>query len=246
MAYNVKPVIIIVGGGFGGLETAFQLRHRLRDAVHICLISERDAFYYSPGMMGIPFGAREEGLSFPLAPDLKKANISFVRTRVESIDAVEKRVLAHNYQASYDFLVIATGARPVPDELPGLNRYALSLYSDSELRRLRGELDRLQRHNRPQHLAVVIPPGFPCPGPLYQITAMLDAWLRRKKIRDRVTLSLITAEQNMFQELGLTMHTAISAYFQKQEIYAHPDCAVVAFGDGRIDLDSGKSMHADL
>ena len=39
-----KPKVVVIGGGFGGLETTFNLRHKLGDKVDLTLVSERDLF----------------------------------------------------------------------------------------------------------------------------------------------------------------------------------------------------------
>ena len=48
MAINAKPKILVVGGGFGGLEAAFYLRMKLKDRAKITMVSDKDHFLYKP------------------------------------------------------------------------------------------------------------------------------------------------------------------------------------------------------
>ena len=51
-----RPNILVLGGGFGGLETAFYLRMKLEDRANITLVSDRDYFLFKPNTIYIPFG----------------------------------------------------------------------------------------------------------------------------------------------------------------------------------------------
>jgi hypothetical protein len=41
---TAKPRIVVIGGGFGGLEAAFYLRHKLGDRADLTLVSDRPFF----------------------------------------------------------------------------------------------------------------------------------------------------------------------------------------------------------
>jgi sulfide:quinone oxidoreductase len=57
--------VVVLGGGFGGLEAAFYLRHRLGDRVDLTLVSDQDHFLFKPNTIYIPFG---EGSGEPEDP----------------------------------------------------------------------------------------------------------------------------------------------------------------------------------
>jgi sulfide:quinone oxidoreductase len=48
MTSNGKPRVVVLGGGFAGLESAFLLRSNLGDRVDITLVSDRDEFLFKP------------------------------------------------------------------------------------------------------------------------------------------------------------------------------------------------------
>lgn len=71
------PKIVVVGGGFGGLETAFLLRMRMPGA-DISIVSKEDRFLFKPNTIYIPFGAEPESFTIPLDEPLEKQHISML------------------------------------------------------------------------------------------------------------------------------------------------------------------------
>ena len=51
-----KPKVVVLGGGFGGLETAYRLRKRVGDKADITIVSDRERFLFKPNTIYIPYG----------------------------------------------------------------------------------------------------------------------------------------------------------------------------------------------
>ncbi|HIC97310.1 MAG TPA: FAD-dependent oxidoreductase, partial [Aquificaceae bacterium] len=106
--------IVVVGGGIGGLATAYNLRRLAKD-MRITLISNRPYFGFTPAFPHLALGWRSfEDITVPLAPLLPKFGIEFINEAAESLDPeVCKVKLKSGKEISYDFLVIATGPKLV-------------------------------------------------------------------------------------------------------------------------------------
>jgi len=87
-----KTRVLILGGGFAALETAFLLHMRTHDACEISLVADDDRFLFRPNTIYIPFGADPESLYVELAKPLARRAIAMERGAVASVDAQQQKV----------------------------------------------------------------------------------------------------------------------------------------------------------
>ncbi len=101
--------VLVLGGGFAGVEAAIFLR---KEHFDVTLISERDFFYIYPTSIWVPVhGVELKDISIPLAKLQEVHGFHLIIDEVLSIKAEEKRVICKNNEYSdFDYLVIAIGA----------------------------------------------------------------------------------------------------------------------------------------
>jgi hypothetical protein len=175
-----KPRVVVLGGGFSGLESAFYLVHRLGDRADVTLVSDRDHFVFKPNTIYIPFDDDPGKYVVPLRGPTAKKRIRFVNDPVTGIDPEGRKALLEDGELVFDYLVVATGAGMRPVEIPGLKEHAVTVWEPEEMLRLRRALrwmvgqanggDRLD-------LLFLVPPNNRCSGPLYEMCLMSDTWL---------------------------------------------------------------------
>jgi sulfide:quinone oxidoreductase len=243
--------VVVLGGGFAGLETAFQLAAMVKPTrLHLTVVSDRDHFLYRPGLVALPFGAAEAPLHVPLSQALDLHGIRRRLACVENIDT-ERRVVHTNRLAPvhYDHLVIATGVRAHPRRVPGLDEHAVAISSPGQLHQL-GERFQWVAHNaghgRPQQVLFVVPPNTAWPGPAYEIALMLDTWLRRREVRHQVGITFATAERTFGEHLGDGLHRILSDEFAVRGITARPGLAVTEIAEVHTCFDDGTKLQHDL
>lgn len=102
--------IVIVGGGFGGLETALSLAN---SRVQVTLIDRRNHHLFQPLLYQVATGGLSPGdISSPIRSILKKArNTTVVMGEVVDIDTDGSRVILRDGEINYTTLVMATGVR---------------------------------------------------------------------------------------------------------------------------------------
>jgi NADH dehydrogenase len=102
--------IVIIGGGFGGLETALTLAGT-RHAVTI--VDRRNYHLFQPLLYQVATGGLSPGdISSPLRGVLKKArNTTVLMGEAVDVRPGRKRVILRDGEVKYDRLVIATGVR---------------------------------------------------------------------------------------------------------------------------------------
>ena len=110
----MKKRVVIIGGGIGGLATAFNLKKLSKD-LEIVLISNRPYFGFTPSFPHLALGWRRfDQITIPLAPLMAKHGIRFIQESAEAIDPDLNQVkLKSGEKVSYDYLVIATGPKLV-------------------------------------------------------------------------------------------------------------------------------------
>src|SRR5665648_840414 len=119
--------VLILGGGFAGIQTAIQLQKSGR--FEVTLVSDRDYLYLFPISIWVPVREIDfENVKVPLAKIQKKYPFEVIIDSVKEIHAAEHQVVCENQSLGYDYLVVAFGADKMKQrELKILCRYAESL-----------------------------------------------------------------------------------------------------------------------
>ena len=110
-AANGLPHVLIVGGGFAGLYTALGLK---RAPVRVTLVDRQNHHLFQPMLYQVATAAlNPSDIAAPIRSVLRKhRNAEVVLAEVRSIDTSARRVVfADGGESTYDYLVVATGAR---------------------------------------------------------------------------------------------------------------------------------------
>lgn len=101
--------IVIVGGGFGGIELAKKLRNQ---DVDITILDKHNYHTFQPLLYQVATGGLEaDSIAFPIRKIFKgQKNLKFRVTEVEKVIPAENKLLTTIGTIEYDYLVIATGS----------------------------------------------------------------------------------------------------------------------------------------
>jgi len=180
--------IVILGGGVGGTLTANLLARRLGDRiargeVDITLIDAQGAHVYQPGFMYIAMGGeREERLSRPERSLLDAPINLIVDTAVRIDEAARTVVLASGAILPYDYLVLATGSRIVPEEIPFFTQEARHFYTGKAALELRHALDAFAGGRVVIGIASM---PYKCPPAPLEVSFLIEAELRERGLREK-------------------------------------------------------------
>lgn len=246
---GARARVVVLGGGFGGLETAFDLRLLAGERARITLVSDSDHFLFKPNSIYVPFGLDPERLKVPLAKPATRKGIELVQARAHGIDPDARRVEIDGRSLPYDFLVVATGAGMRAEEIPGLDEHAISCWTPAEMLRLRDAFQGLLEP-RPggakRRVLFVVPPNNKCAGPLYEIVLMLETWLRRKGARERAEIVWSTYENSYIQAFGPRLHEVAAAEFERRGIEGHTGWVCERVEPGSVSYANGEQLGYDL
>ena len=189
--------IIVVGAGIGGVPAAYELQAKLGRSHHITVVSASEYFQFIPSNPWLAIGKRvRDEITVALRPHLEKKGIAFIAQPVESILADENRLtLADGTALDYDYLVITTGPRLAFEEVPGsgpVNGFTHSICTIDHAERAFSAYESFLQNPGP--VVVGAMPGASCFGPAYEFAFILDADLRKRKLRHKVPITYVTSE----------------------------------------------------
>jgi sulfide:quinone oxidoreductase len=232
------PRVVVLGGGFAGLESAFYLHQRLGDRVEVVLISDQSSFVYKPDTVHIPFGLDPERLRVPLEEPLRRRGIHFIPGRALDVDAERQTVRVTDGRIiGYDRLVIATGADPSPGLIPGLAAAGIpvgSIPAMLELRTRFAELLEDARKGARRRVVFLVPRDRGWSKPIYELCWMLDTWLTWHGARQHVDIALFTNESSYAAPFGPRLDAAADAEFRRRDIHATRNFSVAGVEPGRV------------
>jgi len=183
--------ILIVGGGLGGTIVANGLCRQLgrelaSGAVSVTMLGDSDRHLYQPGLLYLPFGRVREAELFREQRKVLNHRVIFHIDPAAHVDVDKQEVkTASGKTFGYDYLVLATGSRLVPDEVPGLAEGAHWFYDLDGARKMRDALESFEGGK------VVVNVNVPhkCPVAPLEVTFMLQEYLAERGLGDRTEIT---------------------------------------------------------
>ncbi len=127
---NRRKRVLILGAGFGGLQTSIQLDKILpKDApVDVILVDQNHFHLFTPLLHEAASGVIQPGLLIaPVRRVLRNRRARFVRDRVDAIDLDARRVRLCRGEIEYDVLVVALGSVTNFWEIDSAREHALEI-----------------------------------------------------------------------------------------------------------------------
>jgi len=189
--------IVVLGAGIGGIPMAYELKNVLRKEDQLTVISNNPYFQFTPSnpWAGVGWRTRSD-ITIDLAPIFAKQRINFIPYGARRLHPHENRIeLDDGNSVTYDVLIIATGPELAFDEIPGLGpvdgfTQSICTIDHAERANLAWE----QFCANPGPIVVGAVQGASCYGPAYEYAMIMDTDLRKRKIRDQVPMTFVTAE----------------------------------------------------
>ena len=189
--------IIVLGAGIGGMSTAYELRALLGKEHSITVVGDGVQFSFTPSNPWVAVGWRiPAAIQVEVPAHLAKKGIAFESAGAERLEPDANQVrLRDGRTLSYDYLVIATGPRLAFDEVPGLGPEGGFTQSICTTPHAHDAWLAYQAFlENPGPIVVGAAAGASCFGPAYEFAMILDADLRKRKLRDKVPMTFVTSE----------------------------------------------------
>ncbi|MEX0609636.1 MAG: NAD(P)/FAD-dependent oxidoreductase [Balneolaceae bacterium] len=136
----MKKKIVIIGGGFAGVNLAKQLKNR--DGIHVTLVDKNNYNFFPPLLYQVATGLLDvSSISTPFRTLFKGANnIRFRMGKLQKVEAEHNRVQLSTGTLEYDALVIATGTKSNYFGMDNIERNALPMKTIDDAVKMRNYL----------------------------------------------------------------------------------------------------------
>lgn len=229
--------VLVLGGGTGGLVVARALRRRLPPGDRVVLVERNPIYRFAPSFLWVMSGSRRaEQISADIR-GLRRRGIEVVEASIEGIDPQRQRVATSAGDLSYDRLVVALGAELAPQMLPGFSEGAHNLYTLEGAEAAGQALAGLEQ-GRVAVLVSRLP--YKCPAAPYEAAFLAEAVLRKRGVRQGVTIDVYTPEPLPMPTAGEDVGRAVAGMLEARGIRFHPEQGVE-----RIDAPARRLVFAD-
>jgi sulfide:quinone oxidoreductase len=239
--------VVVIGGGIGGLSAAYELRHLLPKSHKVTLISERSSFFFVPGWGPVFFGHKDmKHLLLDIKSVVEPKGIEFIHGRVEHMDPNDQSVTVNQTTIQYDYIVISTGASLAFDVAEGFGPetgYTHSICNPHHIESAKAAWEKFLEDPGP--LVAGAMAGAGCFGPAYEFIMMADHELRKRGLRDKVSITYVTPEPYT-GHLGVkgvkNAPEILQSLTQEKGIRVIDNASITHFSPDTVTLASGEKL----
>jgi sulfide:quinone oxidoreductase len=172
------------------------MKKKLGAAHQVTLVGNSPYFEFTPSNPWVAVGWRQPGQTrVELAGPLAAKDVHWIPKHVQKIDAEALRlVFGDGSEEPYDYLAITTGPKLAFDEVPGLGPDGHTSSICTQAHSLAAWDQYQQFLQNPGPIVIGAAAGASCYGPAYEMAMIVDADLRKRRMRDRVPMTFVTAE----------------------------------------------------
>lgn len=239
--------VLILGGGFAGIQTAIQLQKSGK--FKVTLVSDRDFLYLYPISIWVPVRIKDiDDVKVPLAKIQKKYPFEVIIDRVKEIHAAERQVVCAGQTLSYDYLVVAFGADKMKHK--GIEN-TLSICGKPEVAvAIRDGIDALIQKGsgkiaigfggNPKDKSAVRG------GPAFELIFNIHNLLKKKKIRQNFDLTFFAPMDEPGAKMGKGALPMLNKMFGQYNITKRFGKKITEFEPEAVVFEDGSKLESDL
>ena len=192
--------LLVLGGGTAGTMIANKVRKQLPEW-SVTVVDKDDVHDYQPGYLFIPFGMNEPEQIRKTKRPFFADGVNLVMGEIDVVDPEAQKVTLEDGRVlGYDYLVIATGTTPRPDQTEGMlgpewHQSVTEFYTYDGAIATRAALEKFTGGRLVVHITEL---PFKCPVAPLEFTFLADDYFTKKGIRDQVEIVFVTPLDGAF------------------------------------------------
>lgn len=193
----------------------------------ITIIDEKEEHHYQPGYLFLPFDIYEPEDIVKTIDEFIPKDVHLVRSGIDKIEADSNKVLLSNGDVlHYDVLIIATGAKIAPEEIPGMqdeawHKSVFDFYTFEGSLALRNKLREWEGGRLVVHITEM---PIKCPVAPLEFAFLADSYFKNKHMRERVEITFVTPLSGAFTKPKAT--EALDHLLAEKQIHIESDFAI--------------------
>ena len=234
---------LVLGGGFGGIAAALELKSLLGDDHEVVLVDRKPEFtmglrklWELVGIGTIADGSRSRSL-------LARHGIRVVEEEILSIDPAARAAETSGGRLDGDRLVIGLGAVSRPDLVPGLAEHGHDIWTFAGVP---GGATALREFEGGRLLILIAGAPYTCPPAPYECAFHLDRNLRERGLREATELSVVTLQPMLMPNAGWAGSEWMAGQLAERGISQRVGARADRVEPGRVVLADGGAEPFDL
>jgi NADH dehydrogenase len=239
--------VVIVGGGFGGLEAAFSLKGLLGPAADITLVDRVQQHCFIPSIhLVVSNKVQPHQISIPLNVVLGAAGIRFVQDEVLSVDPLTREVFARAGKLPYDLLLLSSGATNNFFDVPGAERFSCRFRTAEDAEHIRARLLKLL-HGGEECRIVLAGAGTEGIEIIGEVLDLIRSEGRTEELdAGSITIELVEGKGAVLPSFPLAAQQCAEQYLRKQGVRLLAGERIAEASRDSVLLSSGVRLAASL
>ncbi|SFC64359.1 NAD(P)/FAD-dependent oxidoreductase [Pseudoalteromonas denitrificans] len=265
---TIKPNIVIIGGGAGGLELATQLGHKLgrKNKANIILIDKNRTHIWKPLLHEVATGSLDTSLDGVVySAHAAKHGFSFQLGEFYSLNKLDKTIklkmihenMSHSFAErtiQYSTLVIAIGSVSNDFNTPGVKEQCYFLDSHKQAERFQHALlnhfTQIHQNSKLPELKIAIvgagATGVELSAELYHVAALLKSYGLNNMTADKLKVYLIEAGPKILPALPERITHSAKKELMKLGVEVHENTKIASANEAGLLTSEGTLIKADL
>lgn len=247
--YSDKKRVVIIGGGFAGLNLAGQLK---KSGMQVVVLDKENYHQFSPLLYQVATaGLEPSAMAFPLREELSKSPDTYFRmAEITSVNTENKTLLSSAGEINYDFLVIATGVDTAYFGMDNIRANAYPMKSVDEALEIRNlifqNMEKSFTDPDPALRNIVIAgggaTGVEIAGALADMKRLSAKKKRNENGSKHINIYLIDGSDRLLRNLSPKSSAAALYYLTDMGVEVILNTPVTDYVDNRVLLGNGSSI----
>ncbi len=225
--------LLVLGAGTAGTTVVNRLRPRLPfNEWEIIVVDQTTNHHYQPGYLFIPFGTYQPENVARQTASLLPEGVQLITAEIDRVEPEDSRVILGDGQTlTYDYLVIATGTSPRPEETPGMKgkEWQKSVFDFYTLDGATALAEKLRTWEGGRLVVHITEMPIKCPVAPLEFTFLADAFFKERNMRDRVEITYVTPLDGAFTKPVASQ--ALGGMLEERKIALETDFYVESVDD---------------